>query len=379
MYFRQNHPLTLYKYFTRNLIQYFLIALFSLLTLIFFIDLVELFRRSSNKINVNHLQQAELIDILVMASLKITGNIEKILPFAVLIGSISCFNQWRKNNYYVVSRTAGLSLWKMLSPSLICFFVFGILSVMVINPFSSILNEKYNRLQSMFYGKTDINTFSFDTKGFWMKQFSKDKTLIINANRVNAKLKTLIDVNVFVLDKNDEFESRILSKNGQFSDNKLKLYDVKITNTESETTSKSFYSININTNTETIDISIIKPENIFIVNLPNYIINMKKFGLNTSKHLVHLFKLICQPLIIISMILLSASLMLRSSERKIEAGIISISLVVGFSLYFIGDFIFALGSSEKLPPILSGFGPTLIGLFSGCYLISEIDEPKKTK
>jgi len=32
-----------------------------------------------------------------------------------------------------------------------------------------------------------------------------------------------------------------------------------------------------------------------------------------------------------------------------------------------------------LPPILSGFGPTLIGLFSGCYLISEIDEPKKTK
>ena len=64
MYFRQNHPLTLYKYFTRNLIQYFLIALFSLLTLIFFIDLVELFRRSSNKINVNHLQQAELIDIL---------------------------------------------------------------------------------------------------------------------------------------------------------------------------------------------------------------------------------------------------------------------------------------------------------------------------
>ena len=78
----------------------------------------------------------------------------------------------------------------------------------------------------------------------------------------------------------------------------------------------------------------------------------------------------------ISMILLSASLMLRSSERKIEGGIISLSLVVGFSLYFIGDFIFALGSSEKLPPLLSGFGPTLIGLFTGCYLTSDIDEAK---
>ena len=76
------------------------------------------------------------------------------------------------------------------------------------------------------------------------------------------------------------------------------------------------------------------------------------------------------------MILLSASLMLRSSERKIEVGIVSLSLVVGFSLYFIGDFIFALGSSEKLPPLLSGFGPTLIGLFAGCYLTSDIDEAK---
>ena len=79
------------------------------------------------------------------------------------------------------------------------------------------------------------------------------------------------------------------------------------------------------------------------------------------------------------MILLSASLMLRSSERKVEVGIVSLSLVVGFSLYFIGDFIFALGISERIPPLLAGFGPTLIGLFSGCYLVSDIDEIKHVK
>ena len=103
---------------------------------------------------------------------------------------------------------------------------------------------------------------------------------------------------------------------------------------------------------------------------------MKKFGLNISKHLLHLFKLICHPLLLISMILLSASLMLKSSERKGKVGVVSLSLVVGFSLYFVGDFVFALGSSEMLHPIVSGFGPTLIGLFSGCYLVSDIDEPK---
>ena len=76
------------------------------------------------------------------------------------------------------------------------------------------------------------------------------------------------------------------------------------------------------------------------------------------------------------MILLSASLMLRSSERKVEVGIVSLSLS-WFCLYFIGDFIFALGFLKKIPPLLAGFGPTLIGLFSGCYLISDIDEIKR--
>ena len=104
---------------------------------------------------------------------------------------------------------------------------------------------------------------------------------------------------------------------------------------------------------------------------------MKKFGLNISKHLIHLFKLVCQPLLLISMILLSASLMLRSSERKVKVGIVSLTLVVGFSLHFMGDFMFALGSSGKCcTQLYLGLDQLFIGLFSGCYLVSDIDEPK---
>ena len=112
-----NHPLILYKYFTKDIFKYFLLALFSLMILIFFVDIIELFRRSSNKVGVDHLIEADIFDILVMALLKISGNIEKILPFATLIGSISCFNQWRKKNYYIVSKTSGISLWTILRKS----------------------------------------------------------------------------------------------------------------------------------------------------------------------------------------------------------------------------------------------------------------------
>lgn len=376
MSINQKQPFIIYKYFTKNLVQYFLIALFSLIALIFFIDLIELFRRASNKIGVAHLQQANFYDILGMASLKITGNIEKILPFAVLIGSIFCFNQWKKNNYYIVTRSSGLSLWKIITPSLLCFFILGIFSITVLNPFSTIMNKKYENLETIFFKHKKVNNFSFDNKGFWMKQTFNGKTIIINAYKVNSKLQTLNDVNIFILNENADFEKRVSAKTAKFDKNKLSLSNAIITDSQSLINSFSKYNLNLDLTSENINISILEPETIFIINLPNYILNMKKFGLNISKHLIHLFKLVCLPLLLISMILLSASLMLRSSERKVKVGIVSLTLVVGFSLYFVGDFVFALGSSEKLHPIVSGFGPTLIGLFSGCYLVSDIDEPK---
>ena len=374
-----NHPFIIYKYFTKDLLKFFIFALVFLIILIFFIDLIELFRRSSNKIGVNHLLKADFIDLVGMASLKIIGNIQKILPFAALIGSIACFNQWRKKNYYVISKTSGISLWKILSPILVSFFFVGLFSIIILNPFSTLMNKKYENLQTLFFGKANIQQFSFDTKGFWIKQMSGKRNLIINANKIDEKTKTLFDINIFEYDDNKIFQRKIRAQEGKFTSQKLSLYNVQSIDENYKSTNIKKFSYQINFDSNQLNVATKKPEKIFLLDFPYYLIQMKSYGLNISKHLVYFFKLICQPFLIISMILLSASLMLRSNERKVEIGIVSLSLVVGFSLYFIGDFIFALGFSERIPPLLAGFGPTLIGLFSGCYLISDIDEIKYDK
>ena len=371
------HPLILYKYFTKDLFKFFLLTLFFLIILIFFIDLIELFRRSSNKVGVNHLTKANFIDLISMASLKIVANIQKLLPFAALIGSIACFNQWRKKNYYIISKSSGISLWKILSPILVSFFFVGLFSIIILNPFSTLLNKKYEKLETLFFGKANLQEFSFDTKGFWIKQVSENKYLIINASKIDEKINSLFNLNIFVYNKDRVFEKRITAKKGRFTSKKLILEDLKLTDRNSTVLNLKKYYYSINFDSSRLNVAIKKPDKIFLFDYPYYLINMKKYGLNISKHLVHFFKMICQPILIISMILLSASLMLRSSEKKVEVGIVSLSLIVGFSLYFVGDFIFALGFSEKIPPLLAGFGPTLIGLFSGCYLISDIDEIKR--
>jgi lipopolysaccharide export system permease protein len=377
MGYSNKYPFILYGYMTKELIQFFLFALFSLIILIFFIDLIELFRRSSNKIGVTHLQDASFYNIIGMAGLKIPNNTEKVLPFATLIGSIICFNQWRKKNYYIISRTFGISLWKIMTPALVSFFIIGILSIILLNPLSTIFNTKYNALQTVYFGQKNLKTFTFDTKGFWIKEISNKSKLIINANKIDDINNILHNVNVFVFDEEKNFQQKLSAKKATFSDNALNLYEVDLTSRTKKISNLKKYTFHVKSKSNVFNVAISKAETIFIFDLPSYVFKMKKYGLNISDHLLHFFKLVCQPFLIISMILLSASLMLRSSERKFEVGMVSITLVVGFSLYFIGDFIFALGSSEKLPPLLAGFGPTLIGLFSGCYLTSDIDEPKK--
>ena len=376
MIITKNQPIILYKYLTKDMLKYFLFSLFSLIILIFFIDIIELFRRSANKVAVDYLVKADTYDIVNMALLKISENIQKILPFAVLIGSIACFNQWRKKNYYIICKTSGISLWKILSPILITFFLIGLASIIILNPVATLLNKKNEVLQTIFFGQKNLKTLSFDTKGFWIKQISEQSFLLINASKINESLNTLLDVNVFVYGDNKIFEKRIYAKRAVFSEQRLNLFEGQLTKNNSKLEEFKKLTLFIKSNPKNLNVATIDPKKIFLFDFPNYLKQMKQYGLNTSKHLLHFFKLICHPFLILSMILLSASLMLRSSERKIEVGIVSLSLVVGFSLYFIGDFIFALGSSEKLPPLLSGFGPTLIGLFAGCYLTSDIDEAK---
>ena len=87
MFIANNQPIIIYKYLTKDIFKYFIFALFSLIILIFFIDIIELFRRSSNKEALNQIAKPDIFDLINMALLKISGNVHEILPFAVLIGS----------------------------------------------------------------------------------------------------------------------------------------------------------------------------------------------------------------------------------------------------------------------------------------------------
>jgi len=83
-----------------------------------------------------------------------------------------------------------------------------------------------------------------------------------------------------------------------------------------------------------------------------------------------------QPILMVSMILICAPLILKNHERKFPLTIMCLTILIGFIIYFIVDFMFVLGSMEKLNPYIAGLAPVAISFFTGCFLVSAFDEIK---
>ena len=67
----------------------------------------------------------------------------------------------------------------------------------------------------------------------------------------------------------------------------------------------------------------------------------------------------------------------KNNERKFPLTIMCLTISIGFVIYFLVDFMYVLGSMEKLNPYIAGIGPIGVCFFIGCYLVSAFDEIKK--
>ena len=372
-----SYPKILFKYLIKLHLKSILLIFVIFFILIFFIDLIELYRRSANKIDLLDKEHSIFLELIFMSFLKGPNVIQKILPLTILISSIITFIRWKQNNYFVIVRSVGISLWKLLIPICLRIFFIGLLSIIILNPLSSIFNKIYNKLEKQYFGHETEPQFSLNTKGLWIIKENKGVNYIINAKKVNEEKNKLKEITVFKYNKKNKFEKKIIANYGTIN-KKSFILENGITFSRANKPEK-FKKLTLIPKYETKNFKFVseKPENLDFLSLYNYIKLMNVSGLNISSHLIYFLKIMCQPILMISMVLISASLILKNNERKFPISIISVTLIIGFIIYFLADLVLALGSMEKINPFLAGLGPTMISFFSGCFLVSSFDEIKK--
>ena len=130
----------LFRYFAKRHLFWTGLCLLGLTAVVSIIQTVELIRRVSilknNTVEVN---------FLMLSMLNLPAVIDVVLPFALLSGSMLCFNALNRTNEFVVTRGMGTSIWSALSPAFLAAFGVGLFFIMVINPIGSFTAKQYEK------------------------------------------------------------------------------------------------------------------------------------------------------------------------------------------------------------------------------------------
>lgn len=349
--------LTLSLYIGKQFLLHVGMVLGMLALLLWIVDSVELIRRTSGK------EGATVLLALEMALLKTPYMASRILPFAILIGSISALTRLTRSHELIVARAAGVSVWQFLTPAVVVVASIAVLFLAVMNPISAVSLLRFEKLESRYIaGNSSLLTLS--STGLWLKQQEQtaqgSKEYVIHAKRLVQTDMSLKQVMVLVYGEKDVFIERFDADQMRLQNGQLTLTNVIYSIPGKPPQQLPSYNIPTNLQIEQIQDSFASPETMPFWNLPYFINTLEEAGFSALKHRIYWHSLLASPLLFIGMVLLAAVFSLRLPRRGKVAMLVLAGGASGFGLHFMTDIVHALGGAGTLPIWLAGWTPSLI-------------------
>src|SRR5579859_4909682 len=167
---------TLGRYFAGRFVVSALSVFASIFMLLVLVDYIEMVRKTSGLPDVSAITVAET------SLFRVPQLLEKMMPFCVLIGAMTCYLALSRRLELVVARAAGVSAWQFIAPALVSAIVLGVLATVAYNPMSADLRERSKRMEAELFGGAPGGGVQ-DASGFWLNQINSDGQVIMNAAR----------------------------------------------------------------------------------------------------------------------------------------------------------------------------------------------------
>ncbi len=368
---------TLSRYLAKYYVLNLLVLIAGLMAVIYLFDTIELLRRAADKPDVS------LGVILQMSVFKLPEVSQLMLPFAVLFSAMFTFWQLTRRYELIVVRASGFSVWQFLAPVLGVGLVLGLLQMTVINPVGSIFIQKYDRLQHRLLGnqKDEIAVFQ---EGLWLRQAvylqnesNKDEQgedttaelvpgyVIFHARKIKLPEWTLQNITVLYFTENNDFLKRVNAQEAILTQGSWRLKNVLTYDRGSVLPQRQDeFSLPTTLTRDDIEESFSSPASMSFWKLPGYIDTLEETGFDAAPLRVYYHNLISQPLMYAAMILLAAAVSMRPPRMKGGFLLIVLGVFIGFLVFFLSNFLQALGTSRQIPALLAAWSPSMI-----CFLL----------
>lgn len=338
--------------------------------LVLLFDLIELVRRS---VKAEDLGMAILFGLAI---LKLPHTLQDVMPFAVMIGMMFALFRLARSSELVVMRSAGVSVWQFLAPTLALVAGLGLFNLAVVNPFSASLYETYERLEEeLIFQRAD--TLNIGVGGLWLRESDEDSLTVVHSHVVRQEERVLYmsGVSLFEMDGLSRFVRRYEAQDGQLLEGFFKLD--KVWESAPDETSVFHEELFLPTtlSVNQVQDSFAAPETMSFWELPQFIRFSEESGFSARPHKLHWHALLASPFLFCAMVLVASAFFLTTNNRFggwTKRGLAGLG--AGFMLYFFSRLTYALGLSSILPLALAAWAPTTVAALLGLtYLFHRED------
>jgi lipopolysaccharide export system permease protein len=307
---------------------------------------------------------------LYLALLNSPSLIFEMFPFIFLLSTQVFFINFFKNNELNIFKYSGLkniSIIKILSTVT---FVLGIIIIILFYNLSSNFKNFYLELKSN-YTSDDKYLAVITNNGLWIKDRVGNKAYIINSSKIEQNF--LIDAFISEFDENYEIIRNIKSKKINIKSNKWIILNPKIF-TGNLVEEKKILEIKSNFNYQRIKSLYSNLSSLSILELIELRKNYILLGYSTTEVNVHIQKLISYPIYFLLMTIFSCIIMFNSKNLKNTTFKISIGLFSSVVIYYINNFFYVLGNTERISLLISVWVPLLILGIINFIMLNKINE-----
>jgi lipopolysaccharide export system permease protein len=349
---------TLSRYFGMRFLTSVVGSFIGVVALAAMIDYVELMRRGADWPNATAWLLAKI------SMYRVPQLTERIMPFSVLVGAMSCYLSLSRRLELVVARAAGVSAWQFVTPAMIGAFVFGAVATTVYNPVSALLHERSKRLEADMLGE-NLSALQENTSGFWVRQKSADGAAIINANSSREQGATLGGVSIFTFDSEGHFQARIEAKSATLQQGYWQLDDARIYYNGKAPDIEDSYRLATNLTLEQVRESFATPETVPFWQLPTYIEMADRAGLGAAGYRLQYQLLLARPFLLAAMVMLAASVSLRFFRFGGVQKMVLSGISAGFLLFVLSKITEDMSKSELMSPVAAAWIPAVVGGLTG--------------
>ncbi len=307
---------------------------------------------------------------LFLSALNSPIQIFELFPFILLITIQLFFIKFFDNREIDIFKYSGLKNSSILYILSILSILTGIFIITIFYHLSSNLKNIYLEIKSEY--ATDGKYLAVITKnGLWIKDKIDDKVIITNASAINQKFLN----NVFITEFDENFNviRNIKSNKIDISSNEWQIREAKIYE-ENNYSNRELLYLKTNFDLNRVQTLYSNLSALSFVELYELRNNYKNLNYSTTEVDMHIYKLVSYPIFLLLITLLSSVIMLNIKQIKGTTFKISIGLFFSVIIYYLNNFSYVLGSTERISILFSIFLPLLILLITNCLLLYRINE-----